>query len=184
MDIINQSILESSTKGQKRRQSDEAICFDGVNLGQPLGEHLVINSVDVSERFHNMKMSLKENEWKLSLEDNLLLILSSTSVLLIDGNKYPEEVQPYFDYDQRRSISEYIQETYGIKRQPLPLATNTQFTSILDQLINKQIGWDEAEISFKYLTLANTMDKKIARVFGNLVSKLPLVAIEENANEM
>ncbi|KAI9323807.1 hypothetical protein BX666DRAFT_1890627 [Dichotomocladium elegans] len=178
---VNQSISGSSTTGQKR-QSDEAICFDGINLDQPLGEHLVINNLDVSAGFHNMKMSLKANKWKLSLEDNLLLILSSTSVLLLDGNKYPEEVKPYFDYDQWRMIDEYIQQAYGIKRQPIPLATATQFSSILDRFINKKIGRDEAEISFKSLALP-TMEKKIAKAIGNLVSKLPLVTIEENVNE-
>ncbi|KAI9488877.1 hypothetical protein BDB00DRAFT_884674 [Zychaea mexicana] len=118
-----------------------------------------------------MKMSLKANKWKLSLEDNLLLILSSTSV------------KPHFDYDQWHMIDEYIQQAYGIKRQPIPLATTTQFSSILDRFINKQIGRDEAEISFKSLALP-TMKKKIAKAISNLVSKLPLVTIEENVNEM
>ncbi|KAI9011908.1 hypothetical protein CLU79DRAFT_891000 [Phycomyces nitens] len=125
---VNQSISGLTTTGQKRR-SDEAICFDGVNLDQPLGEHLVINSLDVSAGFHNMKI-----------------------------NKYSEEVKPHFYYDQWRMIDEYIQQAYGIKPQPIPLAMTTQFSSISDRFINKQIGRDEGEISFK--SLASTYHGK------------------------
>ncbi|KAI8388647.1 uncharacterized protein BYT42DRAFT_491575 [Radiomyces spectabilis] len=130
-----------------------------------------------------MKMTMKANKWKLSLEDNLLLALSATSVLLLDGCKYPDEVKPFFAYEQWRMTDEHIQQVYGIKRQPIPLRTTTELSSTLDQLLNKVISRDEAEIILKSMPLS-TMEKKIAKTIANLVSKLPLVAIEENVNEM
>ncbi|ORX56360.1 hypothetical protein DM01DRAFT_1273500, partial [Hesseltinella vesiculosa] len=61
--------------------------------------------------------------------------------------------------------------------------TTTQFSSILDQFLSKQISKDEAEVTLKTLALS-TMEKKIDKAIANLVSKLPLAAMEENVNEM
>ncbi|KAI8970029.1 hypothetical protein BDF20DRAFT_838429 [Mycotypha africana] len=72
------------------------------------------------------------NEWKQSLEDNLILALASTSVLLLDPHKYSNEIKPFFGQDDWRAVNDHIQRIFNIKRLPPPLATTTNFLSVIE----------------------------------------------------
>ncbi|KAG0165005.1 hypothetical protein DFQ29_001865, partial [Apophysomyces sp. BC1021] len=52
-------------------------------MDPPHGEHFVIDGFDVTDANYCMKLSLKDRQWKLSLEDHLYLVIASTSVLLL-----------------------------------------------------------------------------------------------------
>ncbi|ORX51918.1 hypothetical protein DM01DRAFT_1336912 [Hesseltinella vesiculosa] len=175
------SVTPNST-GQKRNY-DEALCLDGIIFDSPLGEHLFAKNFDVSNAFGAMKASLATNKSKLSLEDNLFLALSSTSILLLQPNKYPDEVQPFFSYDDWREASERIQLMFKIKRLPMPIATTMQFIEITDKLRSKSISRVGAVIRLKSLTL-QAQEKKLAKAFAGMISKLPFVALDEDMHEM
>ncbi|KAI8393654.1 uncharacterized protein BYT42DRAFT_488769 [Radiomyces spectabilis] len=129
-----------------------------------------------------MKTSLVINKWKQSLEDDLILALASTSVLLLDSNKYPDELKPFFDYDDWHTTNVHIRQLFDIKRIPLPLTTTTSFLNVIEQFLNKDIDRDAAEIKLKAMSLQGK-EKRMAKMLANLVAKLPFFALDENMNE-
>ncbi|KAI9495051.1 hypothetical protein BDB00DRAFT_900797 [Zychaea mexicana] len=129
-----------------------------------------------------MRASLTAHKWKQSLEDNLVLALASTSVLLLDPHRYSNEIKPFFGQDDWWAINDHIQRLYDIKRLPLPLTTTTNFLSIIEQLLNDDIDRDASEIQLKTMAL-QAKEKRMAKALANLVSKLPFVALDEDINE-
>ncbi|ORE00731.1 hypothetical protein BCV72DRAFT_300249 [Rhizopus microsporus var. microsporus] len=129
-----------------------------------------------------MVASLTAHKWKQSLEDNLILALASTSVLLLDPHKYSNEIKPFFGQDDWWAINDYIQQVFNIKRLPLPLTTTTNFLSVIEQLLNNDIDRDTSEIQLKTMPL-QAKEKRMAKALANLVSKLPFVALDEDINE-
>ncbi|KAI9014369.1 hypothetical protein CLU79DRAFT_375628 [Phycomyces nitens] len=82
---------------QSQKHSNEnTMILDDIDMDQPQGDYFVCDGFDVTNAIYRLKISIKDYPWKLSLEDNLHLILASTSVLLLTPETFPNEIQPFF----------------------------------------------------------------------------------------
>lgn len=116
------------------------------------------------------------------MEDHLHLTLASTFILFLSPNRYPDEVKPSFKHDDWIAAVNFIHDMYGIKKLPMPLNTVTNMLAIIDNLLTKTINQEQAEINFKSLSLSS-YEHKFVKALSALVTKLPLVSIEEDLNE-
>jgi hypothetical protein len=60
----------------------------------------LVDGFDVSQASFYFQFSLKDEKWKLSLEQNLHLALTMTSILLVTPNKYPDSLQQFFSVNE------------------------------------------------------------------------------------
>ncbi|CEG75434.1 hypothetical protein RMATCC62417_10473 [Rhizopus microsporus] len=78
-------------------------------------------------------------------------------------NRYPDEVRPFFKHEDWTTTIDFIQDMYGIKKQPLPLKTITS---------RSQFG-----------VIVSSHEQKFVKALGALIAKLPPASMEEVVNE-
>ncbi|RCH81613.1 ATP-dependent Lon protease pim1, partial [Rhizopus azygosporus] len=105
----------------------------------------VIDGSNVTDASYFMKLSLKEYQWKLSLEDYLYLVLGSTS--------------------NWTAISKTIESVYKIQQPPIPIDPVTSPLSTIDDLMRHKIDRDAAEVKLRTLQLLKN-EKKFAKTLG------------------
>ncbi|PHZ15089.1 uncharacterized protein RHIMIDRAFT_248312 [Rhizopus microsporus ATCC 52813] len=136
------------------------------------------DNFDVTDAFRMMRFSLKNYNWKVSLEDHLHLALASTSILFLSPNRYPDEVKPCFKHNDWIAVINFMHDMYDIKKVPMPLNTVTNMLAIIDNLWTKTINREQAETSFKPLSLSS-YEHKFVKALSALIIKLPPVSIED-----
>ncbi|KAI8384869.1 uncharacterized protein BYT42DRAFT_592897 [Radiomyces spectabilis] len=96
-------------------------------MDPPRGEHLVINGFDITDATYRMKLALKNQPWKLSLEDYLHQILASTSVLLLTPCAFSDKIQSFFEQENWTAASAAIENIYKIQQPCLPMTLQPGF---------------------------------------------------------
>ncbi|CAO3637725.1 unnamed protein product [Mucor fragilis] len=181
-DDTSQNSMHNSSSTKQKRPREEELSVEGIVFPPPGSDRLVIDSFDLAQAFFDFQTSLKQEKWKLSLEQNVHLALAATSILLITPNKYNEQLQPFFTSEEWGMTNNWIQDLYEIKRQPMPLDTVSNMLRIIDDLINKNIDREEADARLKKLPL-DEYGHKFAKAVGGLILKLMRIPMDEDANE-
>ncbi|KAI8329684.1 hypothetical protein BC941DRAFT_442566 [Chlamydoabsidia padenii] len=181
-DDSSQNSMDNSPSTKQKRPRDEELSVEGIVFLHPGPDRLVIDSFDLAQAFYNLQTSLKQEKWKLSLEQNVHLALAATSILLMTPNKYPGQLQQFFTSEEWRVTNDWIQDLYGIKRKPMPADTVSSMLCIIDDLINKTINREEADARLKNLPL-DEYGHKFAKAAGGLILKLMRAPMDEDANE-
>ncbi|ORX62007.1 hypothetical protein DM01DRAFT_1361059 [Hesseltinella vesiculosa] len=129
-----------------------------------------------------MQLSLKTYKWRLSLEDHFHLALATTHILQLTPGHYPSEMKPFVPEGVWKATIAFVEESYGIQRQPMPITTITTMLSIIDQLQSETITRKQAVSKLASLELTK-YETKFADALAALVIRLPRISIEEDANE-
>lgn len=98
--LVN-SKKEATTRSKSRKRPNaETFHADNIVFLPPDRDRTLVDGFDVSQASFYFQFSLKNEKWKLSLEQNLHLALTMTSILLVTPNKYPDSLQQFFSVDE------------------------------------------------------------------------------------
>lgn len=116
---------EASTSSKRSLEGDTeplaSVCLSFSPPGK--NDHLAIDHFNAIDGFHQLQVSLPQQEWKSSLEDHIHYALACISILFLSPNKYLDDLLPLFDAHNLSATINHIEHTYNINKPPMPTKT-------------------------------------------------------------